>query len=122
MIHGLGYSIAVSVLCPSVPLVVKSSSVGTSFGIYTCIQNFGLAVVPLVVASIYNKAGQRYLPEVEMLLIVLSGAGVLAGLALIYCDRKSGGRLRTRQLTSAGEEESQVLEPSEDDYKTKLEH
>ncbi|KAL7524313.1 hypothetical protein ACHAXR_000520 [Thalassiosira sp. AJA248-18] len=115
IMQGLGYSISLSALCPSVPLTVKSS-VGTAFGLYTCIQNLGLVFVPLIVASIYNNRGQQYLPAVEILLIGLSVAGVLVGICLVFYDRKSGGRLRTRRLRSIEEEvqDSSVRESEHD--------
>lgn len=95
VLEGLGFSIGVSALLPSVAIVVDESVSGLAFGLYTSIQNLGLAILPLIVASIYSYSGQ-YLPEVELLIIALAALGVLFGMLLMYVDKRSGSRLHSQ--------------------------
>lgn len=95
VLEGLGHSIGVSALLPSVAIVVDQSVAGLAFGVYTSIQNLGLAILPLIVASIYSYSG-HYLPEVELLIIGLAALGVLLGILLMYVDKRTGSRLHSQ--------------------------
>ena len=95
ILEGLGFSIGVSALCPSVVIVVDQSVSGLAFGLYTSIQNLGLAIIPLIVASIHSYTG-RYLPEVELLIIGIAALGVLFGMLLMYADKRTGSRLHSQ--------------------------
>jgi hypothetical protein len=93
ILYGLGYSISVSAIWPSVPLTVESHEVATAFGVITCIQNVGVALIPLIIAATFHRAGDRYLPQVEILLMALSGLALFVGVALIYVDKTTGQKL-----------------------------
>jgi MFS family permease len=88
--QGIAYSIFSSVLWSSIPLIVKSRILGFSFGITTCIQNFGTGMFPIVIAAIYKKSGHRYIPNVEYLFIILGIFGLLACCGLNYYDGHYG--------------------------------
>eukprot|EP00984_Skeletonema_dohrnii_P023607 scaffold12702_cov119-Skeletonema_dohrnii-CCMP3373.AAC.4 len=92
VLEGIGNSIGVSALCPSVALVVDQSVSGLAFGLYTSIQNLGLTIIPLIVASIYSHAG-KYLPAVELLLICIAALGVMFGMLIMYADKRAGSKL-----------------------------
>jgi predicted MFS family arabinose efflux permease len=91
---GLGFSMAVSALWPSVSFAVKDSVVGAAFGLMTCIQNIGLTLFPIMISAIYNCAGHHYLPSVEIFLLACSALGVVVGSALCCWDKRHGRRLR----------------------------
>jgi len=86
--QGLAYTGFVSVLWPSVPLVVEDSKTGLGFGIVTSMQNLGTAVLPLVVAAIYTDSGDKYIPNVELMFVFLGVMGVLVGFYMNYYDYK----------------------------------
>lgn len=85
--QGLAYSGFAAVLWPSVALVVEPRLVGLGYGIVVSIQNFGLAVFPLIIATIYQDHGNHYIPSVEVFFIALAWGGVIIGLYLNYYDR-----------------------------------
>jgi hypothetical protein len=87
----------VSALWPSVPLTVGDNAMGAAFGLVTCIQNVGLTLFPIMCAAIYNAAGHRYLPSVEIFLLSCSGLAVLIGIALYFWDRRHGSKLSIRR-------------------------
>jgi MFS family permease len=91
---GLGFSMAVSELWPSVSFAVKDSVVGAAFGLMTCIQNIGLTLFPIMISAIYNCAGHHYLPSVEIFLLACSALGVVVGSALYCWDKRHGRKLR----------------------------
>jgi MFS family permease len=57
---GCTYSLFASIIWPSVSLVVKNSVVGLAYGVTTALQNFGLVIFPMIVASIYSNTNNYY--------------------------------------------------------------
>jgi len=94
--QGLAYTCYAAVIWPSVPLTVAEDSVGTAFGAITAIQNFGLAVFPLIIASIYTASGESYIPNVEYFFVVCAVLGTGIGVLLNVHDRRKGGILNNR--------------------------
>lgn len=94
---GLGFSMSVSALWPSVPLTVGENVAGAAFGLMTCTQNIGLTLFPIMCAAIYNAAGHHYLPNVEIFLLGCSALAVLVGIALYLRDRRHGSKLSIRR-------------------------
>jgi MFS family permease len=88
--QGLGYTICVAALWPSVPFTVKDDSVGLAFGIMMAVQNVGLAVIPMIVAKLYAMGDNQYLPMVEIFFALCSFCAVVAGLTLMISDRRTG--------------------------------
>eukprot|EP01038_Epipyxis_sp_PR26KG_P013919 gene13919-18666_t len=84
--QGLAYTGFVSVLWPAIPLVVETRVTGLAFGIVTSMQNLACAVLPLVVALIYDESGDKYIPNVELLFVCLGFIGMCVGFYLNYYD------------------------------------
>lgn len=93
--QGLAYTGFVSVLWPSVPLVVEEKVTGLAFGIVTSMQNLACAIIPLIVAAIYADSGDKYIPNVEYLFVVLACVGVVVGVYLNYYDYHHGNVLNS---------------------------
>ena len=79
--QGMAYTMFASALWPSVPYLVPEKAVGIAYGVVTAVQNLGLAVVPLLVAAVYNESGS-YIPNVELLFVCLGVFGTLCAVAL----------------------------------------
>ena len=88
--QGLAYSMFAAVLWPSIPLVMEQRFIGLAYGITTALQNFGLAVFPLIIASIYTESGEEYIPKAEEFFVGLACLGFLVGLYLNYYDFYNG--------------------------------
>jgi MFS family permease len=95
--QGFGYTAFVSVLWPSIPLVVETRLTGLAFGIVFSLHNLGLTTIPLIIAAIYKDSDDHYIPNVEFLFIGLASVGVLVGLYLNYYDYTHGGVLNSPQ-------------------------
>jgi MFS family permease len=93
--QGIGYALYSSVLWPSVTLTVDKELIGTAFGTITSIQNIGLGLFPIVVAAIYNRSGQRYIPHVEVFFACCAVIGSFLGIFLILLDRRTGNKLNS---------------------------
>lgn len=93
--QGLGYTICVAALWPSVPFTVSADSVGLAFGIMMAVQNVGLALIPLVVAWLYGMGGDHYLPSVEVFFAACSLLAVAVGIALKIADKTTDHVLAT---------------------------
>lgn len=119
--QGIAYSLYAAVLWPSVPLTVQKKFTGTAFGVITSIQNIGLALFPLIIASIYNSSGGRYIPNVEFFFMSCAIAGVVVGIFMNRLDRRHGNKLNSVYTTTDEEEEevvfgSSIREDGDDDF------
>lgn len=97
--QGVAYALFASVIWPSVPLTVEERLTGTAFGVITGIQNIGLTVFPIIVATIFHNSGDRFIPGVEFLFVACALVGVVAGIFLNLIDFKSGGHLNYTKTT-----------------------
>ncbi|CAG9330969.1 unnamed protein product [Blepharisma stoltei] len=52
---GFGYSIYVSVICPSIPYIVEPKSIGTGFVVFASMKNAGLSFWLMVVGEIHDS-------------------------------------------------------------------
>lgn len=64
---GVTYSLFAVVIWPAIALVVDKRLVGLAYGLTTSIQNFGLALFPVVVASIYTSSQSYYVVRIYLL-------------------------------------------------------
>ena len=88
---GIFYSLFVSVLWPSFPLVTDIKAVGTAFGLATSIQNIGLATIPMLVGYFHDltedidqKFGYYY---VSLFLLYTSVLGCIYTFGLYLYDQ-----------------------------------
>lgn len=88
--QGLAYTAMAASLWPSFSLIVEKRYTGLGFGIAFSMQNAGLSVIPLIIASIYTSSGEKYIPNVELFFVALAAAGVVVGVWLNYDDRQNG--------------------------------
>ena len=91
--QGIAYALFSAVIWPSVAMVVEKKMTGTAYGIILSMQNTGLALFPLLVATIYKNSNQRYLPNVELLFSACAAIGSIAGALLYILDRRNGYKL-----------------------------
>lgn len=61
---------------------------GTAFGVLQSLQHIVYAVMPLILAQLYNSSGQRYLPQVEYVFVVASLLALLP-LSALYLFRNA---------------------------------
>lgn len=108
--QGLAYTGFVSVLWPAIPLVVTEEVTGLAFGIVSSMQNLATAVIPLIVAQIYSDSGDKYIPNVELLFVILAVVGVVVGVYMNYYDYYYGNNiLNSPCLIEADEDEEEKL-------------
>jgi MFS family permease len=96
--QGMAYSLFAAVLWPSVPLTVEEKSVGTAYGLITAIQNAGLAAFPVVISTLYNGSGDKYIPNTEVFFMCCAILGLFVGAMLNYMDSRRGGLLNSRNV------------------------
>lgn len=101
--QGVAYSLFASVIWPSVPLAVEERLTGTAFGVITAIQNLGLTLFPLIVASLYKSSDGNYIPSVEFFFATCAFLGVMVGVCLNIVDIRTGGRLNSATSNSTNE-------------------
>ncbi|ETV85121.1 hypothetical protein, variant 1 [Aphanomyces astaci] len=95
---GVGACLFSSTMWPCIPYVVDPSVVGTAFGAITAFSNCGLAIVPLVVAAVFN-AYDAYIPHVEVVFIASAAWTLALGVALNALDMARGHVLNRKVLT-----------------------
>ena len=81
--QGLAYASFAAVIWPSIPLVVEAQLTGLGYGVCTCIQNAGLAIFPVIIATIYESSDNYYIPNVELFFVSLACLGFLIGKSLL---------------------------------------
>lgn len=91
--QGLACSGFVAVLWPCVPLVVKEEVTGLAFGIVASMQNLAAAVVPLIVAAVFEASDEKYIPNVELLFVFLAIIGSCVGFCLNHYDSYYGNHV-----------------------------
>ena len=120
--QGIAYSCYAAVIWPSVPLTVDKKFTGTAFGVITSIQNIGLALFPLIIASIYSASGYSYIPNVELFFMSCAGLGMVIGLLLNRLDRRHGGKLNGISRDDDEGREDAGFAGVEDEYFSPLLH
>lgn len=90
------------VLWPSIPSVVVPTMLGTAYGVMLSIQNAFLALIPMLVAFLYQLGNSHYIPNVEILFYSLSAFCVALGVALIIEDRRTSNRLNMAYTKEPG--------------------
>ncbi len=90
LLLGCTYSLFASIIWPSVSLVVKKSVVGLAFGVATAIQNFGLVIFPMIVASIYTNTKNYY--STISFFIFMMGLSTIISIILIIENSKMDGK------------------------------
>lgn len=97
VVLGLCYSIYAAALWPSIALVIEPKYQATAYGVVTAVQNFGLAVGPLIVGTLMPSARCATASEciagwnrTEIFFVALGCAGIFCGLMLnlVDCTRK----------------------------------
>ena len=71
--------------------MVDERLTGLAFGIVTSMQNLACAVIPLAIAAIYSSSDNLYIPQVELLFVILAMIGFVVGMYLSYYDSVYGG-------------------------------
>jgi len=91
---GVSFVLVPAAMWPSIPLIVEKDRVGTAFGLTTMIQNFGLAVFP-VLNGFLRDTTETYTASMVMF-SSLGLFGLLFAFALLRADRRGGGVLEGR--------------------------
>jgi len=90
-VMGVGLSLFGSVIWPCVPLVVEENTVGTAYGVTTALQNFGMAVSPILLSKLHSATDAYSLPFAYVILCCL--LGVCSGIVIWILDCRGGGHL-----------------------------
>jgi MFS family permease len=88
--QGLSYAMFAAVIWPSIPLVIEPQYIGLGYGVTTSVQNAGLAIFPVIIASIYTDNDSHYIPSAEEFFVGLACLGFIVGLYLNYYDYHNG--------------------------------
>src|SRR5688572_16593145 len=84
--QGMAYSLFAGSVWPSIPLVVDEHLIGLAFGASYSGINVCYTLLPLMIAQIYVKSNNHYIPNVEYFIVVLSAAALVVALYLNYYD------------------------------------
>ncbi len=88
VILAIGYSLAPAALWPCVPKIIPLKCLGTAYSLIFFIQNFGRAVIPMMVGRA-NEHDPSYTSG--MLIFAFTAlAGVVVALALLWTDGRKG--------------------------------
>lgn len=85
-------------------------------------NNFGLALFPIIVASIFNHSKSRYIPNCEYFFISVSSAAFFIGIYLNYLDSKNGNVLNSPSAPTAPIQEGILHSPSKSELYADIEN
>jgi len=113
---GIAYSVYAAAIWPSVAYVVEEHQLGTAYGLITAVQNFGLAITPVLVGLIWDATNGYF--WVEIFFSCVAFIGVILGFALNVVDSSHENTLNKRYVNQpAGETgdgfEDQLVSPFE---------
>lgn len=91
IVLGAAFVLVPACIWPAVPLLVEESRVGTAFGLMTACQNIGLLAFPYFNGAL-RDATHGYAAS-QIMFAALGGIGLLCAVALLFADRRTGGRL-----------------------------
>lgn len=106
---GMTYSLFASVIWPSIAIVTKKEYAGLAFGISTSFQNAGLALFPVIVATILTNTNNNYYISLGFFLLMM-GISFLMCILLILEDKK-----QNNILNNLGAEEMDNKDINEND-------
>ena len=99
VILAVGYSLAPAALWPCVPKIIPLKCLGTAYSLIFFIQNFGRAVIPMMVGRA-NEQDPSYTSG--MLIFALTAlAGVAVAIGLLWTDRRNGYGLQRPNITQS---------------------
>jgi len=93
----IGYSLAPAALWPCVPKIIPMKCLGTACSMVFFIQNFGRAIIPMVVGRA-NEQDPSYTTSMIIFGCTAAGATVVA-LSMLIVDRKKGYGLQRPNIT-----------------------
>ena len=98
VILSIGYSLAPAALWPCVPKIIPLKCLGTAYSMIFFIQNFGRAIIPMLVGRA-NETDPSY--TTSMLIFSLTALGaVITAIVMLYTDRKKGYGLQLPNIKS----------------------
>jgi MFS family permease len=89
VVLGLTYSMFAAVIWPAIALVVNKNHVGFAYGVTTSVQNIGLAIFPIIVASIYSSS-KTYVTTLSFFLVVMFVSIILAIILIVVNSKYEG--------------------------------
>ena len=95
---------------------------GLAYGLITSVNNFGLALFPIIVASIFNYSKSRYIPNCEYFFIFVSSAAFIIGIYLNYLDSKNGNVLNSPSAPTSPVQEGILHSPSKSELYADIEN
>lgn len=110
ILQGVAFSIFAAVIWPSVPLCVEQRHVGTAYGVMSSAQNIGLTLFPVFVADLHQTGSDRFIPDVEILFIILAIKAVFSGATLVWIDTHMEGILSKGACVSVEKEPVEKIE------------
>jgi MFS family permease len=119
---GIFYSMGASALWPILAYILDKSMLGTGYGAMTAVQNFGLAIFPLIIGAIQNApgiSGTTWQYTVPIIIFIgCAGTALLLALILIRIDAARGKVLnasaaeRSAKKDAEKERQNNNYEPS----------
>lgn len=97
---GIGYSLAPAALWPCVPKIIPMKCLGTAYSMIFFIQNFGRAVIPIVVGHA-NEQDPTYTTSMLIFGSTALGAAAVA-VAMLAADRRKGYGLQRPNIADGG--------------------
>ena len=94
---GMSFSLVPAALWPVIPIMIEERRLGTAFGLMTCIQNFGLTIVPWLAGKITDLSEGKF-TNTMIMFACLGFVGLVFSLLLKFADKreKAGIELPTK--------------------------
>jgi hypothetical protein len=122
VLQGMAYAAFSAAIWPSISFVVEKKDLGDAYGIAYCMINVGLAIFPLIVATLYGTNNNTYRPDVNTFFVVMACCGTLVGIYLNVYDYQNNKIFNSPTAYSQIQENKSsgklevCTEPREDEY------
>lgn len=106
---GISYSTVAASLWPCIPAIVKPTEMGTAYGLFFSIQNFGLFLAPILIGKITSTG---YYTSMMLTFSACAFCACILTICVIFCDKIEGTgvnasakELRARRELQANEKD-----------------
>jgi len=84
---GISYSVVAASLWPCIPAIVKGSEMGTAYGLFFSIQNFGLFLAPILIGKLTSTG---YYTTMMLTFAGCAFCACVLTISVIVCDKIEG--------------------------------
>lgn len=111
--QGVAYAMYAATFWSSITVLVEPRFTGLAYGVVISLINIGMSCFPVIVAWTYNTSNDHYIPNVELVFVILSALAFLMALYASYYDNRHDAILNVRATLTIPERNRRSTQSSD---------